>query len=46
MNLDMRPSVFKGHVRPMSEWLIFGAIVACLWGALFLIWLGMKRRGG
>jgi hypothetical protein len=30
----------------MAEWLIFGAIAVCLWGALFLIWVGIKRRGG
>lgn len=30
----------------MSEWLIFAAIVASLWGAMFLIWLMMNRQGG
>ena len=30
----------------LIEWLVFGGIVVCLWGALFLIWVQMKRRGG
>jgi hypothetical protein len=42
----MRPPVFKGLVGLMLEWLIFGMVVACLWSALLLIWLGMKRRSG
>lgn len=42
----MRRSMRKGHKPRMLDWLIFASIVLSLWGALLLIWLQIKRRGG
>ena len=45
-NPYMRRSMPEAHESGMSDWLIFCAIVLSLWGALLLIWLQIKRRGG